>query len=125
PEDSAGRPGLSDDRDARPAPDRDRCLAGRPVPSGTGQLRVPDAVRRATEGTVAASPRRRTGSGLRAVRSSVVRLPAANVGRTAGQPRVVPAIDGEHDMTVAVLGGGVMGEALLSGLVRAGQAVSE
>src|SRR5205085_5884494 len=58
----------------------------------------------------------------------VVRLPHAAAGRAARQRDVLPAFPGlqEVSMTagprrVAVLGAGKMGEALLSGMLRAGK----
>ena len=59
PQGPAGRPGLPDDRQPRPAHRRDRVLAGEPLRAGAGLLRVPDALRHPARG--AAPPGRSRG----------------------------------------------------------------
>ena len=89
-------------------------------------VRVPDAVRDPPGRAAAAGRRRADGSGVPALRSAVVRLPDAPAGRAAGQPDVLPAITGVEGLssrgdTLAILGGGKIGEALLAGLLRSGR----
>ena len=90
-----------------------------------GQLRVPDAVRDPPGRAAAAGQHRRADAGVRPLRRRLVRLPGPQAGRTAGQPRLLPALApvgqvGSRFM-IAILGTGKMGEALLSGLLRAGR----
>ncbi len=64
PQGAAGRPGLPDDRDPRPADGRDRLVAGEPLRPRAGHLRVPDALRHPARPSSCGWPRpaRRCGS---------------------------------------------------------------
>src|SRR5690606_30255241 len=87
PEGVDARPGLPDGGDARPPARRDRLDAGGAQRSRPRGLRVPDAVRRATERPTRSGRRRPPGARLRAVRHRVVPLLHAPPGRTPGEPR--------------------------------------
>ena len=77
---------------------------------------------------------RREGARLPALRRGVVRLPDEKARRAPLQPDILPAVLGLAEvsstgsiregsaMTVAIIGAGVMGETLLSGLLRGGHA---
>ena len=105
------------------------------------RVRVPDAVRHPPRPPGAVWRRGRAGSGLRPVRHRVVPVPHSPPGRAACQhvvlrvERVRPVLsggrmsDGRDECgskdamrrtAVAFLGGGRMGEALVSGLIRSG-----
>src|SRR4026208_2225333 len=91
--------------------------------------RVPDAVR--CPPRPAAEIRRAGISGPRVhpVRHGVVPLPDAAARRTAGQRVVLPCEPVEDtrmtERSIAFLGGGRMGEALVSGLLRSGGRATE
>ena len=53
PQGAAGRPGLPDDRQPRPADDPDRVVARQPLRPPPGHLRVPDALRHPARGAEA------------------------------------------------------------------------
>ena len=57
---------------------------------------------------------------LRPLRRRLVRLPGPQARRAAAEPGLLPAVAGEG-LVIAILGTGKMGEALLSGLLRAGR----
>src|SRR6202044_3777201 len=122
PADPDVRARVPHDRHPRSPADRDHQVAGAaPTP---GQLRAPDAVRGQARGAAPAGRDRRPGAGVRAVRQRLVRLPGAAAGRAAGEPGVLPAF-AMVGVMIAILGAGKMGEALLSGLLRAGRPPSD
>src|SRR4029079_6668184 len=72
---------------------------------------------------------RREGPRLRALRPGVVRLPDETPRGAPVQPDILRTVADLQvvggPMTVAILGVGVMGETLLSGLIRGGRPVEE
>ena len=71
----------------------------------------------------AAGRHRRAHARLRPLRRRLVRLPGAQAGRTTAEPGFLPPLAGTGKVApvIAILGTGKMGEALLSGLLRAGR----
>ncbi|CAA9384608.1 MAG: Proline dehydrogenase, partial [uncultured Nocardioides sp.] len=92
PQGAAGRPGLPDDREPRPADDPDRVLAGQPPRPASGHLRVPDALRHPARGAEAAGEGGGDRAGLHSLRPGVVRLPHETSGRASPEPVILRAL---------------------------------
>src|SRR5262249_8665147 len=115
-------------RDPRSCPDRRRAPAGRCVRRRLDPGGGPDAVRGAPRPAVPTRERRLSRPRVHPVRHRVVPVPHAATGRTPRervvlrlQPREdLPMSDRPNGRRTAILGGGKMGEALLSGLIRSG-----
>ena len=115
--------GYPDAGQPRPAADRDHRVAGPAHRACPGQLRVPDALRHPAGRATPAGRHRRADARLRPLRRRLVRLPGAQAGRTTAEPGFLPPLAGTGKVApvIAILGTGKMGEALLSGLLRAGR----
>ena len=145
PQGADGRPGLPDDRHPRPADDPDRLRrspAATAAAPGTYEFQMLYGIRPEEQKRLAAA-----GETMRVYvpyGDRVVRLPDAPAGRAAAEPRLLRSrslisqeVAGAPRrprqwtppqrcaMSTAIIGAGVMGETLLSGLVRAGRRVDQ